>query len=311
MKPFCKPALSVTEQLTLLENRNLLIKDSRQAKQFLEVISLFRLTPYMRPFQDQKDPKHIFVNGTTLQHITDLYFFDRQLRSLVMEAIEPIEVATRAKINNHMSTKYGTHWYTHKKYFKNHQEHAKLLENLNTKQQMEKRHYQREVTRIKGSKAEPEIQKQRIEQRKRDNYFRYYCHTYTSPDLPPSWAVLEELSLGTLSYLYKNIALDQDRKKIANQFNLPKDVFSSWLHTLTFIRNICAHHARLWNREIAITPKIPKILGTQASNRRLPIILEILDYMTKNISPEMKWKEKLNALINESPTIIKSELRRD
>ncbi|WWL43959.1 hypothetical protein V5O39_21960 [Pseudomonas parakoreensis] len=35
----------------------------------------------------------------------------------------------------------------------------------------------------------------------RDNYFRFYRSTYSHPELPPAWAVLEELSLGTVSNL--------------------------------------------------------------------------------------------------------------
>lgn len=109
MKTFEKPSLTVREQVQLLKNRNLIIQDGEKATRLLEVVSLFRLSPYMRPYQNQNDPKHHFLPNTTLQQIIQLYRFDSTLRSLVMEAIERVEIAFRASISNHMSPKYGAH----------------------------------------------------------------------------------------------------------------------------------------------------------------------------------------------------------
>ncbi|WP_458131136.1 Abi family protein [Pseudomonas sp. R3-41] len=62
---------------------------------FLEVVTLFRLSPYMRPFQEP-GPEHTFKPGSTLKAIVDIYRFDGSLRRITMDAIERVEVAIRA-----------------------------------------------------------------------------------------------------------------------------------------------------------------------------------------------------------------------
>ena len=99
---FHKPAITVAEQLALLKARGLLIQDEARAALFLEAVSFFRLTPYMRPFQIVDNAAHAFLAGTGFRQISRLYDFDRRLRLLVMDAIERVEVASRASISNHM-----------------------------------------------------------------------------------------------------------------------------------------------------------------------------------------------------------------
>lgn len=92
MKPFQKPAIDIPAQLALLKQRGLSIQDEAKAHCFLEAVSFFRLTPYMRPFQIPEDADHAFKAGTRLRDLTRLYDFDRRLRLLVIDAIERIEV---------------------------------------------------------------------------------------------------------------------------------------------------------------------------------------------------------------------------
>jgi abortive infection bacteriophage resistance protein len=307
MKPFEKPPLTIDGQLQLLKDRGLTILDEGRARLFLEVVSLFRLSPYMRPFQHTGNPDHQFREGATLRQIVTVYRFDREIRNLVMDALERVEVAVRACITNHMAPAYGNpHWFLVCDNFKDEYDHQRLLDELRSKLEDERRHFKREASRIQNSQASDQAKAQRIEHRKRDNYFRYYGQTYDSPALPPSWAVLEELSLGTLSRLYQGIARDGDRKQIASRFGLPQEVLGSWLHTFTFVRNCCAHHARLWNRELAIPPKLPKEPswrwpqippGQPRPDRRLFVILLMLAHLMRQVSPDSQWHQRLEALL--------------
>jgi abortive infection bacteriophage resistance protein len=307
MRPFDKPALTIKEQLQLLKERGLTVADDTRASRFLEVVSLFRLSPYMRPFQHAGDPDHAFRQGATLREIVTVYRFDRELRNLVVDALERVEVAVRASITNHMASSLGDpHWYLKQVNFNSRYDHKRLITELDDKLAAERRQFAREVKRIQQSRANTAAKKQRIERRKRDNYFRYYGQTYNTPALPPSWAVLEELSLGALSRLYQGIALDKDRKAIASRFGLPQEVLGSWLHTFTFVRNCCAHHARLWNRELAISPKLPRDTawhwpkpspGQPNPERRLFVVLLMLAHLMRNISPDSQWQQRLEALL--------------
>ncbi|WP_416208233.1 Abi family protein [Halomonas sp.] len=92
-------------------------------------------------------------------------------------------------------------------------------------------------------------------------------------------------SLGSLSHRFDGLDQDRDRKTIARRFAVPHHVLASWLHTLTFIRNVCAHHFRLWNRELSIPPSWPKHLLSRAPTgkavpRRLFTVLAMLTYLT-------------------------------
>jgi len=317
MRTFDKPALSVAEQLQLLKDRGLTINSDERAARFFEVVSLFRLSPYMRPFQHTGNPDHQFHEGSTLRQIVMIYRFDSELRNLVMEALERVEVATRACISNHMSPKYGTHWYLDNANFRREYNHQRLIDELDTKLNEERRHFQREEQRIQRSNAPQEVKDRRIEHRKRENYARYYALTYNNPPLPPSWAMLEEPSLGALSRLYQGIARDNDKKQIAIRFHLPQEVLGSWLHTLTFVRNCCAHHSRLWNRELSVVPKLPRDTNWNLPHvnhdqplpgKRLFVVLLMLAYMMSHISPDNHWKQHLQELLDKYPDISRSSM---
>ncbi len=122
MRTFDKAAIPVDAQLDLLAKRGLSIQDRERAKKFLEVVSYFRLSAYMRPFQTHG---HAFVAGARFQQVTQLYVFDQRLRLLVMEAIERVEVAMRALLGNHMGPTHGAHWYLQRNLFKDRYGHEK------------------------------------------------------------------------------------------------------------------------------------------------------------------------------------------
>ncbi|MCI3912827.1 Abi family protein [Pseudomonas viridiflava] len=305
MRPFEKPALSVEQQLELLKQRGLHVANDDRAMRFLEVVTLFRLSPYMRPFQ-KLDPEHTFRPGSTLKAVVDIYRFDGSLRRITMDAIERVEVAIRATISNHMSFKYGPDWIADASIFSMSYSHSDLLRPLRDQLSRERNKLGREIDRIKKSFQPDGVQQQRIENRMRDNYFRFYGSTYARPELPPAWAVLEELSLGTVSTLFNAIGKSVDKKIIAVRFSLPFEVLASWLHTLTFIRNCCAHHSRLWNRELSIRPALPK--GWDVPNapaeqpqpkQRLYIVLTMLAYLTDLISPDSQWKYQLAEIMDQ------------
>lgn len=111
MTSFDRPPLEPAEQLQLLEARGLQISDRDRALRLLEVTSLFRLTPYMRPFQFREDAERRFRPGARLADVVSVYSLDAELRHAVMVAIERIEVALRACISNSMAPRHGAHWY--------------------------------------------------------------------------------------------------------------------------------------------------------------------------------------------------------
>jgi abortive infection bacteriophage resistance protein len=314
MKPFTKPAITVTEQLALLKARGLTIRDEARAGHFLEAVSFFRLTPYMRPFQAPGNPDHAFLLGTGFRQLSQLYDFDRRLRLLVIDAIERVEVAARASISNHMGPARGAHWYLQRDLFKNRYDHPRLLSTIESAQQKALQDYRREVDRINRLAQADEARKTALKQRRsQESYARHYALSYNQPALMPGWAMLEELTIGELSHLYRGLARDSDRKAIGQRLAVPAPLLDSWLHTLTVVRNICAHHARLWNRELGIKPEQPKqahfawptYLRRGSQHTRIAVVLAILHHLMQHVSPHTRWHQRVAELLNEYPEIPK------
>lgn len=312
MREFDKPAITVEQQVALLRARGLQIQDEERAGLFLQAVSFFRLTPYMRPFQVPGDPDHGFRPGAGFRQLSKLYDFDRRLRLLIIDAIERIEVATRAAISNHMGPAYGSHWYLDRAMFKNHYDHTRLLSTIESTQQKALQDYRREVARIDRLVRASEARKAELARRRaQESYARHYILTYEKPALMPGWAMLEELTLGDLSHLFKGLASDNDRKMIARRLAVPAPLLESWLHTLTTIRNICAHHGRLWNRELGIKPEQPRqrdftwpsYLHHGGHHTRIAVVLAALHHLMQQVSPQTRWHQRLADLLHEFPDI--------
>lgn len=311
MRVFDKPVIDIPAQIALLKQRGLQIQNEVRAHRFLEAVSYFRLTPYMRTFQQKEDQDHPFRQGVGFKDLTRLYEFDRRLRLLVIDAIERVEVAVRSRISDHMGPLHGGHWYLNARLFQHTYDHKRLLETIGVKQDKAKRDYERECQRIDGLQTSDPRKHKLKHQRARESYARHYPVNYDSPPLMPGWAMLEELTLGDLSHLFKGLAKDADKKAIARHFGLPAPLLLSWMHTLTTIRNLCAHHARLWNRELGIRPELPKkpsfpwplALVQESHHPRIYPVLCILSHLTRSVSPHSRWDIRLQELMRELPEV--------
>jgi abortive infection bacteriophage resistance protein len=140
-------------------------------------------------------------------------------------------------------------------------------------------------------------------------FIRHYLNNYSSPSNPPSWMCFELLTIGEMSNIYRGLSSKIDKKRIASFFDLHPTVFISWLHSLTYVRNICAHHARLWNKELAIKPEL--LLNPTGdwisipfnNNKRLFYFLCVLKYLLLRANPGNNLKVKLETLFAKYPTV--------
>ena len=139
-------------------------------------------------------------------------------------------------------------------------------------------------------------------ERSSETFIVHFRNKYIE-DLPPIWAVCEVMSMGSLSKWYRNFGPAATKKLISNVYGVDQRVLASWLHHLSIIRNICAHHGRLWNRDVTVTPMIPTSNRIRphyemiSASRGLYNTLVILDYMLSQISPQHEWRTRLVALI--------------
>ena len=145
--------------------------------------------------------------------------------------------------------------------------------------------------------------------RRPEVFIKHYIDNYHTPVNPPSWMCFELLTMGELSRIYRGLKSKADQKEIAGMFDLHPKVFTSWLHTLTYVRNICAHHSRLWNKELAIKPMpLIKPVGPWVSTRynnpkRVFYFLCVLKYLLLRANPSNNIKTKLAKLMAKYPDV--------
>ena len=287
-KIYNKTPLSFADQMALLENRGLAILDKQKAESLLKEISYYRLSAYFLPYQSIKDQ---FNKGTTFKQIMDTYSFDRELRLLVFDCIERVEVAIRTQMIYQMALYYkDSHWQDNKAHFTKpyYNSIGNLIDPYSD--------FQAIISKAKTARS-PEV------------FIRHYMDNYSSPANPPSWMCFELLTVGELSNIYRGLANKADKKRIATFFDLHPTVFTSWLHTLTYVRNICAHHSRLWNKELAIKPDllfnpVGNWIGKPfENNRRVFYFLCVLRYMLLRANPGNNLHAKLEALFAKFPGV--------
>jgi abortive infection bacteriophage resistance protein len=285
---FTKRALSIQEQVDQWMGRGLVVSDRVKAERFLSVISYYRLSAYSLPFQLGGND-HCFKPGTTFDDILNLYSFDRELRLLVMDAIERLEVALRTQITNHMSVTYGAHWYLERNRFKATYNHQELI-----------KHIGEEITRSNKEK-----------------FLEHYQNKYCNPALPPSWMVTEVLTIGKISKLFENLSETDNQKTIARCFNVQAKLLFSWFQSISYTRNLCAHHSRLWNRDLRIRPQKPdkpknltRWIKEQPilSNSRVYFSLVVIEYLLQEVNPESTWHWRLKHLMEKYPKIAKASM---
>lgn len=121
--------------------------------------------------------------------------------------------------------------------------------------------------------------------------------------------VAEILSLGSWSTLFAHLANRDDQKIICKPFKLNYIVLISWLHSITYLRNLCAHHCRLWNRAFTLKPIIAKqYRSLLLENNRFSAQAAVLKILLDTIAPENHWGTHLIELIDLHPSIYPKQM---
>jgi len=229
----------------------------------------------------------LFKKNTDFDTVFKLYEFDASLRRIIMAELGNIEVAVRSQMVHILSLSNGSFWLEKKDLFSSSEEYVKTI-----------------------SKIIGEID------RSHESSIVSFKKEFLN-EIPPAFMVMETTSFGVLSRLYKNLKLPKDKQEIARFFGLSGKAFGSWLHSLSYVRNICAHHARLWNRLLRIPPKDyessqetdKKIWLNNSQNReRIYIILSIIIYLLNAINPKHSFKEELKNLFHKYTNINKAAM---
>lgn len=291
--PFTKRALDLHGQAILLASRGLVFENWADAHEHLEHIGYYRFTGYLRPFRiggTGTDCEN-FRPGTTFELAHDRYIFDRNLRMLIIEAVEKIEIALKASISNSVATRHGPHWYLEQSLF------ARPTF-FHTKGRFNVADWHRDFIDSVCDQIGHNVPS------RRDTFIQHYYNTYHSPGMPPCWMVFEVMSLGSISHCFKFLR-HPEYMDTCNKFGLSHQILSSWLHSISYVRNLCAHHCRLWNRIPTIKPIIPNNMRTEFNNQndRIYASLLTMQSMLKKIWSDNNWACDLRSLIDSHPRI--------
>lgn len=280
---YLKPPLDYKEQLSRLKDRGLSFEGCEEkGLHLLEKLSYYRLSGYWYTLLKSPKKEHLFKVNAHFNQAFELYKFDRELRLLILNQIEKIEVAVRAVIAYECSHSWGAFWLSDSNNFKSHHQHTK------------------DTSKVFGEIG-----------RSKELFISEYKKKYIE-ELPPSWMSLEVCSFGSLSYIYSNLKGGRTKRSISAKFGLKDDVFGTWLHTLVYIRNICAHHSRLWNKNLQIKATVPEQVSlnwilafynidTRTNEKkhiktRTYFVLCMLKYLLQSVNPNNTFKEKIDEL---------------
>jgi abortive infection bacteriophage resistance protein len=275
---FAKPPKTYEEQLDLLISRGMQVGDRQRALHYLSHLNYYRLAAYLLPFE-QDHATHQCRPGTHFDQILEHYIFDRELRLLILDAIERVEVSLRTKWAYHLAHSYGAHAHLDSNFFKAGWQHRENIESL------------KETVR---RSSEVFVR-----------HFRRY-----DEELPPVWVICEIMTFGQLSNWYSNLRHGADRNAVAHTFDMDEVNLTSFIHHLSIVRNHCAHHSTLWNREFTVAWRLPNyrpsalLMDFNRSDGRLIYnTLVMLAYMMDTINPGHHWKQRLGKLFEDHPNV--------
>ncbi len=274
-----KPALAFPDQADLLLTRGLIAPSKQAVVEKLQAVSYYRLSAYWYPF---RQPDDILRPGTTLETVWRRYTFDRQLRLLVLDGIERVEISVRTQLVFQHTLKHGPFGYRDRAKLPglNVSGHRDLLNRINE-----------EATRS------------------REDFVRHFFAKYTSETDLPLWMACELMTFGAMFTLFRGVetAIQQT---IAAEYGVADRVLDSWLATFNQVRNLCAHHARLWNRAFGVRPQIPRPNKHPAWHRPVAVtsdrlfgVMTVLHYLLRQVAPQSEWRQRWEALLARYPEI--------
>ncbi len=279
-KEFMKPITTYEQRIDVLIRRGLTFDDKDRLLHYLKHIGYYRLSGYFKYFQDESNE---FRDETDFETVLKTYVFDRKLRMLLLDALERIEVSFKAQICDQMCFEtLNDRWYQDSSNFAQDRDHNAF--SFVTKK----------INSAVGNSKEAWVKKA-----SKDG-----CDLTTLP----SWMICNILTFGQISFIFSRLA-NNNQKKIAKQYSLNGRVLRSWMQSLTTVRNICAHHNRLWNKSIDTPFFMPKILEEyHLEPNKLFSVLVVTAMLMEKISPRTKWPVALKSLLVEYSSVSREEM---
>jgi abortive infection bacteriophage resistance protein len=289
-----KPHLTIPQQLAKLEGRGLVISDRDEAERLLVSVGYYRLSAYGYPFREllpegsSRDTTvqfraSDFRAGTTLESVRDLWMFDRRLRLLCVDALETVEVALRSRVGYHLGARHRFGYLD--------------VTSLEPAAEARRRPGLDDGPTLFESWVDKYQQHQ--ESAEAEDFITHYVEKYDAK--LPIWVATETMDFGSLVRLYGFMRKD-DQSAVARDLNsLSGAWLGSWIKVASYLRNVSAHHSRLWNRRLTYKFKNVPAQLVELSHlnedriRRAKVygMLAILASTTSHLEPSSPWRQAL------------------
>ena len=247
---------TIDEQLAILRKRGCIIEDEQLARDTLKYINYYRLSNYFEPFSVSK---HKYEEGTTFEKILRIYEMDRKLRSILLAALEEIEIALRAAVSNFHALKYGALGYLNPSTFSPSHNHQSFMSRIN----------------------------HLVESNSDREFVKHYNAKYNGNF--PLWVMCELFSFGTLAFFYKDMH-NGDKKDLASEYyHCSSSELDNWIFCLNELRNYCAHYNRLYGTTFPVLPRTPKTFEPELE----PNVFGYLIVMKQLFHNKANWNERV------------------
>ncbi|WP_242826954.1 Abi family protein [Butyrivibrio sp. MC2013] len=259
-------AMTIDEQVKNLKSLGLQIDDEEYAKRILNDISYFRL---IKAFSLNLKPRNgAYRKDVKFSQIVELYLFNANFRQLLFPLIEKIEVNARCRIGNYVSEHYGVLGYKDKENFVDEEYHKQFMIDIN----------------------------EEIRRNLRAPFVKNFTENYEGGNLP-MYALVEICSFGALSKFFKNMK-NSDKKAIAKSFGVGYTYYESWIESISYVRNICAHYGRLYNAKLAKKPMLYKQYSEMGiDNNRIFTVLLCISHIVEKDAHWIAFLEDIEKLI--------------
>jgi abortive infection bacteriophage resistance protein len=288
LKPL-KPWRALSDQLALLQERGLAVDNHAAALDYLERLGYYRLSGYWYPLR-AVDPGasfaqgHVvrsdtFVAGSRFDHVARLYVFDKKLRLLALDALERIEMAVRVDVAHLLGQRDPLA----------HENPACLHGNFAKKRIPHGPEAGQTQHQVWLNKYRVLVQRAR-----KQPFVQHHLQHYGAL---PIWAAVEVWDFGLLSKLFAGMQFD-DQAQIAAIYGAPSgQAFAQWLRSLNFIRNVAAHHSRLWNINVVERSGVPPGWPAELDNARPFFYFSLMQHLLGVICPRSSWGQRLADLL--------------
>lgn len=254
-----KKATTIKEQIELLKQRGMFVPDEQKAAEILLDVGFYRLGFYAFPFEktfpNLDNRSHQYKEGTSFTDVVELYYFDYDLRNILMYYLNRIEVNLRTFITYTVSNYYkdSPTWFVDSTIM-----NRSYIDDFETKV-------------YKTIRENPVIKR--------------HHQKYINDRFAPAWKTVEFMTLGNICSLFYNLKDDNLKRQIASNYRCSLKVFSNYIETIRVIRNTCAHGACVYNLSLAkgikSTPLVPI---SEAKRHNISGVIDVIRHMIGCIS---------------------------